>query len=127
MVANAANRGDMMTMTIKNSTNGKIEVTGGSLYYEMAGAGPTVVFCHAGVSDRRLWDEQWEPFAQNFHVIRFDARGFGKSDAATGPVARRQDLYELLKGLGVEKAHLVGCSMSGEIVIDFTLEHPEMV
>ncbi len=40
---------------------------------------------------------------------------------------RRDDLHYLLDHLKVEKAHLLGCSMGGEIVIDYTLEHPERV
>jgi 2-hydroxy-6-oxonona-2,4-dienedioate hydrolase len=54
-------------------------------------------------------------------------RGYGKSDPANAPVCRRDDLYQLLKQLDVNKAHFMGCSMGGEIVIDFTLEHPDMV
>jgi pimeloyl-ACP methyl ester carboxylesterase len=54
-------------------------------------------------------------------------RGFGKSDAAEAPIARRDDLYRLLKQLNMACAILIGCSMSGEIILDFALEHPEMV
>ena len=32
-----------------------------------------------------------------------------------------------MKHLGIEKAVLVGCSLGGEIILDFYLEHPEMV
>jgi pimeloyl-ACP methyl ester carboxylesterase len=39
----------------------------------------------------------------------------------------RQDLYQLLKFLGVEQAHLMGCSMGGTAIIDFALEYPKMV
>jgi len=35
-------------------------------------------------------------------------------------------LYQLLKFLSIEKAHLLGCSMGGQTMIDFALEHPEM-
>ncbi len=44
-----------------------------------------------------------------------------------GPFAFRDDLYGLLKYLGVEKAYLLGCSMGGSTCLDFTLEHSEMV
>ncbi|WP_304413486.1 alpha/beta hydrolase [Methanosarcina sp. WH1] len=33
----------------------------------------------------------------------------------------------MLHELGIEHAHVLGCSMGEEITIDFTLEHPEMV
>src|SRR5260370_19142732 len=50
------------------------------IYFESAGAGPAVVFIHAGVSDRRMWDPQFDYFADRFHVVRYDLRGFGKSE-----------------------------------------------
>jgi len=108
-------------------TSGYVNLGDGKLYYEMKGKGEAIVLCHAGFVDSRMWDGQWEDFSQHYRVLRFDMRGFGKSDPAITPVSRRQDLYNLLHELGIEKAHVLGCSMSGEIAIDFTLEHPEMV
>ena len=108
-------------------TAGYVDLGDGKLYYEMEGKGETLVLCHAGFVDSRMWDGQWNAFTQHYRVLRFDMRGFGKSDPATGPVSRRQDLYCLLQKLGIERANLLGCSMGGEMAIDFTLEHPEMV
>jgi 2-hydroxy-6-oxonona-2,4-dienedioate hydrolase len=104
-----------------------ISVNGGNLYYEIAGSGPTLVLAHAGFVDGRMWDSQWEDFTRHYRVIRFDMRGFGRSDPAVGPVSRRADLLRLLDGLGVERTHFVGCSMGGEMIIDFALEHPDRV
>ena len=36
-------------------------------------------------------------------------------------------LYGLMRFLGIEHAYLMGASIGGGIVIDFALEHPEMV
>lgn len=110
------------------TTSGTIQTEGGPLYYEVAGEGHPLVFMHAGVADHTMWDEQWDEFARHFRVIRYDSRGFGKSPVAKDhPFSNRQDLYELLKQLGVEKAYLIGLSRSGQIALDFTVEHPEMV
>jgi 2-hydroxy-6-oxonona-2,4-dienedioate hydrolase len=108
-------------------TTGYIELDDGKLYYEVAGDGEPLVLSHAGFVDSRMWDDQWNDFAQDYSVIRFDMRGFGKSDRAEAPVARRHDLYHLLEHLGIARATLLGCSMGGEIVLDFALEHLEMV
>jgi 2-hydroxy-6-oxonona-2,4-dienedioate hydrolase len=108
-------------------TSGMADIGGAKLYYEMHGAGETLVLCHAGFVDSGMWNSQWEAFAQHYRVIRFDMRGNGKSDRATAPVCRRDDAYKLLKALGVERAILLGCSMGGEVVIDLALEHPELV
>ncbi len=106
---------------------GYLTIGDGKLYYEMTGEGETVVFSHAGFVDSRMWNGQWNAFAKQFRVIRFDMRGFGKSDPVRGPIARRDDLYQLLTQLGVERAVLIGCSLSGEVILDFALEHPEMM
>jgi 3-oxoadipate enol-lactonase len=98
-----------------------------SLYFETAGNGPALVFIHAGVSDSRMWDPQFDAFAARFQVVRYDHRGFGKSAMPEGPYALRDDLLAVLRHLGIARATLVGCSMGGATAIDFTLEHPEMV
>jgi 2-hydroxy-6-oxonona-2,4-dienedioate hydrolase len=110
-----------------NSQSGYVQVDGGKVYYEIGGEGDTLVLSHAGFVDSGMWDSQWAEFTRHYRVIRYDMRGYGKSDPLQGPISRRDDLYHLLKAHGVERAHLLGCSMSGEIVIDFALEHPEMV
>ena len=112
---------------IQKTTTGYADIGDTKLYYETAGEGETLVLCHAGFVDSGMWDAQWDEFAQHFRVIRFDMRGYGKSDKAAAPVSRRDDLFGLLKHLKVERAHLLGCSIGGENVIDLTLEHPEMV
>lgn len=108
-------------------TSGYADIGDGKLYYEIEGKGEVLVLIHAGFVDSGMWDGQWEAFTRYYRVLRFDMRGFGKSDPATGPVSRRQDLYRLLQELGIKHAHLLGCSMGGETAIDFTLENPEMV
>jgi pimeloyl-ACP methyl ester carboxylesterase len=107
-----------------------LELGDGRIYYEDSGAQPgraTVVFNHAAFLDSRMWDDQWTVFGDRFRVIRYDMRGFGQSDPVTGPRCRRRDLWLLLDHLYVEAAHLVGCSMGGEIVLDMALEQPECI
>lgn len=108
-------------------TAGYVDIGDGKIYYEIEGDGEVLVLIHAGFVDSRMWDGQWEAFSRHYRVLRFDMSGFGKSDPATGPVSRRQELYLLLQKLGIERAHLLGCSMGGETAIDFTLEHPDIV
>ena len=105
---------------------GYAQIEGARLYYEMAGEGPTLLLVHAGITDRRMWDDQWLAFQSKHKVVRYDMRGFGKSPMTPGPYSNRQDLYGLLRYLEIERAHFIGCSMGGMTVIDFALEHPEM-
>jgi pimeloyl-ACP methyl ester carboxylesterase len=107
--------------------SGIAEVNGTKLYYEMAGAGDTIVLIHGGAVDSRAWDDQFMPFAAHYRVIRYDLRGTGKSASAQKPFSNTEDLYALLRHLKVDKAFLVGISRGGGIAYDFTLDHPEMV
>lgn len=102
-------------------------VKGTQLYYEVTGGGPPLVLVHSGGFDRRLWDEQFFTFADRYTVIRYDVRGHGESPPPTKPYSDAEDLYSLLQWLQLEKAHLVGLSLGGSIVIDFALAHPQMV
>ena len=108
---------------------GFAEINGTTLYYEVAGAGHPFILVHGHLLDRRSWDDQFAVFAQRYRVIRYDQRGFGDSGLITKgePYSDRQDLYALMKFLGIESAYLMGVSGGGALAIDFTLEHPEMV
>jgi 3-oxoadipate enol-lactonase len=107
--------------------SGQVEVSRGEkLYYEVAGEGRTVVLIHGGLADRRLWDDQFRAFAKHFRVVRYDLRGFGKSDFSMGPLSHVEDLAALLKFLRIERTSLVGISLGAMVATDFALEHPSM-
>ena len=118
-----------MTET-KDLQRGFADVNGTRLYYEVAGTGHPLLLIHGGLVDRRLWDDQFDVFAQHYKVIRFDVRSFGNSapiTAETPPYSLEEDIYSLLKFLGIEKTYVLGLSMGGAIAINFTLMYPEMV
>jgi 3-oxoadipate enol-lactonase len=100
---------------------------GARIYFECAGSGAPLIFVHAGVSDSRMWDPQFDAFQKTRRVVRYDHRGFGKSAFVDEPFSFRDDLLSVLRHLEIERAALVGCSMGGAAAIDFTLEHPGMV
>lgn len=100
-------------------------MNGTRLYYEIAGSGPPLVLVHAITLDARMWDEQFEVFAERYRVLRYDVRGFGRSNLpAGGPYSHAEDLRALLTFLDVDHASLVGLSMGGGIAIEFALAHP---
>ena len=104
-----------------------VTVSGGRLYCEVRGSGHPLVLIHAGFLDRRMWDEQFELFAKDHKMIRYDVRGFGKSSRPADKYSDIEDLHTLLTSLNVGKTHLVGVSNGGRIAIDFTINHPSMV
>ncbi len=112
-----------MTQTV----SGYLDVPGGKLYYEAAGAGQAVVFVHAGIADHRMWDDQFAVFAEKYRVVRYDTRGFGQTTSESVEFSNRADLRALLDHLGIDKAVLIGCSRGGQIATDTTLEFPERV
>ncbi len=102
---------------------GFVEINGAQIYYEVAGAGQPVVFVHAGIADRRMWDAQFAAFAQKYRVLRYDHRGMGKSSMPPGPFALRDDLYTLVRHFDLAPAVLIGCSMGGGAALDCVVEH----
>ena len=106
---------------------GYVAVDGGRLYYESAGTGAPVLLIHGGNLDRRMWDDQFELLRKQFRVIRYDARGYGRSSSADAPFAAHDDLAALFHGLGLTRASLIGLSLGGRIAMDFALAHPDMV
>jgi pimeloyl-ACP methyl ester carboxylesterase len=109
------------------SQTGFAQLNGTQIHYEIAGAGLPLVLVHAGIADSRMWDEQFGVLADAFTVVRYDMRGFGQSPMVAGPYAHHHDLAALLQYLNISRTALLGCSMGGKTVIDFTLEFPDRV
>lgn len=107
----------------------QVDVHGGRLEAEIAGEGPAVVFLHPGLWDRRAWDEQFDAFAATFRVLRYDARGYGRSSRPESgvPYSHVEDLAAVMDAAEVGRAALVGCSMGGGTALNFALTHPERV
>jgi 3-oxoadipate enol-lactonase len=107
-------------------TTGVAEANGARLYYEVAGSGPPLILLHGFTFDTRMWDDQFTTLARDFRVIRYDARGFGRSSM---PVLRERyspadDLAALLDKLDAKDPHLVGQAMGARFALDFAVTHP---
>src|SRR5688572_29017176 len=97
------------------------EVPGGRLWYEVQGDGHPLLLIPGGLGDSRMWDGQVGPFAEHYRVIRYDPRGFGRTETEDVEFSNRADIAALLAHLQVESCHLVGQSRGGSIGLDFTL------
>ncbi|UCD74741.1 MAG: alpha/beta hydrolase [Phycisphaerales bacterium] len=117
-------RDDLLT---RSFVSGFAPVNGAELYFEAMGEGPALVLVHGGTLDHRMWDGQFEIFARHFRVIRYDVQGHGLSRCISADHCDHDDLAMLLKHLKIDKAHVMGLSLGGRIVIDFALEYPELV
>jgi len=104
---------------------GYIPVPDGKLYYEVAGQGEPLVFVHGFTLDTRMWDDQWDVFAAKYRVVRYDVRGFGRSDLPSAAYANYIDLDAVVQHLGLERPHVIGLSMGGGIAADYAVNFPD--
>ena len=109
--------------------SGFVELNGTRLYYELAGSqdNEPIIFIHGFSLDTRMWDDQFEVFAQRYRVLRYDVRGFGRSALPTEPYSQVDDLLALLNHFQFAPAHLIALSMGGGIALDFALVYPNVV
>jgi 3-oxoadipate enol-lactonase len=103
---------------------GRLPVPGGELSYDETGAGTPIVFLHAAIADRRMWEREFRAYAGGHRVVRFDMRGLGASPAATAPYSDSEDLAAVVDQLGLERPTLVGCSNGGRTVLDYAVQNP---
>ena len=109
------------------ATSGFVDVDGTRLRYEVAGDGPPVVLLHGGWLDLRQWDDQFETFAREFRVVRYDARGYGRSALGATPYSHHEDLAALISALDIDRPQLVGLSNGGAIAVEFAIWSPRSV
>lgn len=98
-----------------------------SIYYEETGTGRPVLFCHAGVTDRRLWEHQFANPVPGHRYVRSDMRGFGKSEWAAEKYSPTDDLLNVIDALGLDDLVLVGCSMGGRASLEIAVRRPDQV
>ena len=106
-------------------------VNGVTLYYEETGSGFPLIWCHEFGGDYRSWEPQVRYFSRRYRVITWNYRGYPPSEVPPDPAAYRnetlvEDLAALLRHLGIERAHVGGLSMGGNVTLNFGIAHPDM-
>jgi pimeloyl-ACP methyl ester carboxylesterase len=101
------------------------------LYYEDSGGDkPAVAFSHGFMMDHSMFDAQVEALRDRYRCITWDERGHGLTGDATEPFTywdSADDLYELLRSLGIHQAVLAGMSQGGFLSMRAAIAHPDMV
>ena len=108
-------------------TAASVNVPGGRLYVEECGSGSGIVLLHDGLLHSVLWDDIWPALCSKYHVVRYDRRGYGRSEAAKAPFSPVDDLLRIMASAKMESATLVGCSSGTALATDFAIAHPERV
>lgn len=97
------------------------------LWWEEAGSGEPLVLLHEGVVDSRIWGRLVPLLAEDFRVVAYDQRGYGRSPMWDGPYSPVDDLLGVLDAAGIERATVVGASRGGRIALSAALLAPERV
>lgn len=99
------------------------------------GDGPVIGFVHGNLSTGRFFEHTLAALPAGIRGIAADLRGFGRSqtapvDATRGVRDFSDDLAELLASPQLAapgKAHLVGWSLGGGVIMQYAIDHPDAV
>lgn len=101
-----------------------------SIYYEVTGTGPALVFAHGLGGNHLSWWQQVAHFASNHTCVVFAHRGFAPSSAVPGgsaPESYADDLAALVRELELDEVRLVAQSMGGWTCLEYALREPGRV
>jgi pimeloyl-ACP methyl ester carboxylesterase len=114
---------DVVTRDVETKDGARIRVV-------ERGEGPAVVLLHGAGLSADLWAYQFHDLADRRHLVAFDLRGHGDSEAGGDGMtvaAMADDLAAVLEALDVRRALLVGHSMGGMTVLRFARKHRDVL
>lgn len=105
---------------------------GTRIYYEDRGKGEPLVLVYGIACLMNHWHHQVEHLSKKFRVITFDIRGHHQSETPKDPKnlkisAIATDASYLLRHLHIKKAHFVGHSFGGQVLLSLWQQYPESV
>lgn len=111
---------------------GKVTVAGRQVNYVRAGqaGGTPIIFVHGFAGDLNSWMFNQPMLAQDHTTYAVDLPGHGASDKSVseGTVKEfAEGLIGFMDGLKIERAHFVGQSLGGAIVLQLAAEKPALV
>ncbi len=101
-----------------------------SIYYEVTGEGPPLVFAHGLGGNHTSWWQQVSHFAKRYTCVTFAHRGFNPSREAPTSQGRRtdpNDLAALIDHLKLDGVTLIAQSMGGWTCLEYALREPSRV
>lgn len=116
-----------------NAVTNALKVPGASLYYEVRGSGPVLLFMPGGPADAATFRNIAERMASDFTTVTYDPRGLSHSPLA-GPLDDSQivqifadDVHRLLAAVTKEKANVFASSGGATISLELAARHPEQL
>jgi pimeloyl-ACP methyl ester carboxylesterase len=109
-----------------------IQTRAGRVAYRESGSGPTVLLLHATLHDRRDFDPIVEALARRYRTIAVDWPGHGNSDPVDASMEPGAPLFadvleDVVDGLGLSRAALIGNSVGGFAAARLAITRPEFV
>lgn len=107
-----------------------IRVDDVTLAYTSAGDGPPVLAIQGVGVAASGWQPQVEALARRYRVLAFDNRGIGATPRGAGVLTIERlaaDALAILDAEGIARAHVIGHSMGGLIVLALALAAPTRV
>ena len=103
--------------------------TGATIYHELRGEGPPVLFISGAMGDAGLFSRVAERLADEFMLITYDRRGNSRSPrsqrwARTDASEQAADAAALLQAVETAPAAVFGTSSGADIALALALEHP---
>ncbi len=108
----------------------RIKINGAELEIRDRGSGQPVVFIHGGMGDECAAVIKEPVLADHYRVIDYHRRGWGNSSRAEDVVSISQqaaDCRAVIEHIGVQRAHFVGQSYGGAILLQLALDAPHVV
>jgi len=108
----------------------RTQINGVELEVRDRGSGEPVVFVHGAMADECAAVLTEPLFANQYRLIDYHRRGWGNSARLQAPLSIEQqaaDCRAVMHHLGVERAHLVGQSYGGVILLQMALDTPDAV
>lgn len=110
-----------------------VEANGLAIGCSIRGSGPPLLLIHGAEATRDMFAVLGQGLASRFTVIAYDQRDSGLTrDFADPPRAytladMADDAAELLRALGVMRAHVFGTSLGGHIAQVLAARHPDCI
>lgn len=110
-----------------------LKVPGASIYYEVRGSGPVLLFMPGGPADAATFRHVAEALAPYYTVVTYDPRGLSHSPL-DGPIDDKRiveifadDVHRLLSAVTREPAYVFASSGGATIALELVARHPEQV
>jgi len=106
------------------------DVNGIKLYCEIHGEGKPLILLHGGLGAMEMFGENIPTLAKGRKVIVVDLQAHGRTPDIDRPLSHQlmaDDIAALIKYLGYGQCDVMGYSLGGNVALQTTIRHPEVV